>query len=405
MNHMSASKGQLRRVWTAVGLTAAFIALAVSPASSNHSLEHIEKRQRALEERDRFFAQRQGGLEETVAYLDRRATKVQGQVDALDAQLADLDAKIKVTEEELTEKQQRLTFVTDQLQDVQGDLVEQTDVFSARAVAIYKAGPGAYLDSFLSARTFSDFIDRAAYYEAALDSDADLLESIENLRDSTDIRRTLVEDAKNEVAEKKLSLEADRQAVASVRAERGAVLDIRKNLLNSKQEVLARVRGNRAQIAAIQTQLREDRNEITALLSGSISGDFPVGGGQLLWPADGPVTSGFGYRTHPIFGDTRFHSGIDIGAGYGAPVIASDAGSVVFVGAMSGYGNVIVVDHGGGLATTYNHLSGFYVSEGQGVGRGALIGAVGCTGYCTGPHLHFEVRVNGSPVDPMPYLQ
>ena len=99
------------------------------------------------------------------------------------------------------------------------------------------------------------------------------------------------------------------------------------------------------------------------------------------------------------------HTGIDIGASYGAPVISADAGTVAYVGAMSGYGNVVVIDHGGGLATTYNHLSAFGVSSGQTVGRGVYIANVGCTGYCTGPHLHFEVRINGSPVDPMPYLQ
>nr|MBA3431050.1 M23 family metallopeptidase [Actinomycetota bacterium] len=97
--------------------------------------------------------------------------------------------------------------------------------------------------------------------------------------------------------------------------------------------------------------------------------------------------------------------GVDIGAPYGAPVIAADTGVVAFAGEMSGYGNAIVVEHGGGLATTYNHLSSFSVGGGQGVSRGEVIGAVGCTGYCTGPHLHFEVRVGGSPVDPMPYLQ
>jgi murein DD-endopeptidase MepM/ murein hydrolase activator NlpD len=99
------------------------------------------------------------------------------------------------------------------------------------------------------------------------------------------------------------------------------------------------------------------------------------------------------------------HTGVDIGAPYGATVVAASTGVVAYVGSMSGYGNVVVVDHGGGVATTYNHLSGFAVSSGQRVSRGQAVASVGCTGYCTGPHLHFEVRVGGSPVDPMPYLQ
>jgi murein DD-endopeptidase MepM/ murein hydrolase activator NlpD len=116
------------------------------------------------------------------------------------------------------------------------------------------------------------------------------------------------------------------------------------------------------------------------------------------------VTSGFGYRIHPIFGTRRLHTGVDIGAPYGATVSACDSGTVAFAGVMSGYGNVIAIDHGGGFATTYNHLSGFAVQPGQSVSRGQSMGYVGCTGYCTGPHLHFEVRINGNPVDPMPYL-
>jgi murein DD-endopeptidase MepM/ murein hydrolase activator NlpD len=125
----------------------------------------------------------------------------------------------------------------------------------------------------------------------------------------------------------------------------------------------------------------------------------------LLWPAAGPITSGFGYRIHPIFGTRTLHTGIDIGAPYGAPVVAADSGTVIYAGTMSGYGNVVMVDHGGGISTLYGHLSAFSVGNGQSVGRGTRIASVGCTGYCTGPHLHFEVRINGTPVDPMPYLQ
>ena len=182
----------------------------------------------------------------------------------------------------------------------------------------------------------------------------------------------------------------------------------REAVLDEKESILHSIEKKKARFEALEDQLDAESNRIQSILNANASsatGPLPTGGGQFLWPAAGPLTSPYGWRTHPIFGDQRLHAGIDIGAPYGAPVIAADEGTVTYAGVMSGYGNVIVVDHGGGIATTYNHLSAFSVGSGQSVGRGSPIGAVGCTGYCTGPHLHFEVRVNGAPVDPMPYLQ
>jgi murein DD-endopeptidase MepM/ murein hydrolase activator NlpD len=127
--------------------------------------------------------------------------------------------------------------------------------------------------------------------------------------------------------------------------------------------------------------------------------------GKLLNPVPGaPITSGFGPRIHPIYGDARMHTGVDIGAGSGASIRAAGDGVVVTAGTMSGYGNTTIIDHGGGLATLYAHQSSIGVSGGQRVAAGQAIGRVGCTGSCTGPHLHFEVRVNGDPVNPVPYL-
>ncbi len=124
----------------------------------------------------------------------------------------------------------------------------------------------------------------------------------------------------------------------------------------------------------------------------------------LQWPANGPKTSDYGWRTHPIFGTRRFHAGIDIGAGYGSAVVAAGTGTIVFVGMKGGYGNTVIVDHGGGIATLYAHQSQLAVGSGESVRRGEVVGYVGSTGYSTGPHLHFEVRVNGTPVDPMGYF-
>ena len=130
--------------------------------------------------------------------------------------------------------------------------------------------------------------------------------------------------------------------------------------------------------------------------------------GRFLWPADGPLTSRFGMRFHPIFHEYRFHAGIDIGAGYGSRVSAAEAGTVVYAGAASGYGTLVVISHGTDngvdLSTAYAHMSALYVTEGQVVGRGQPVGAVGNEGNSTGPHLHFEVRRDGNPVDPLGYV-
>ncbi|MBC7373210.1 MAG: M23 family metallopeptidase [Frankiales bacterium] len=130
--------------------------------------------------------------------------------------------------------------------------------------------------------------------------------------------------------------------------------------------------------------------------------------GQMLWPAPGPLTSRYGWRTHPIYGDRRFHAGIDIGGGYGAQVSAADTGIVTYAGAAGGYGTLVVISHrtvnGKDLSTAYAHMSQLNVSEGQSVGRGDKVGEIGNEGNSTGPHLHFEVRLDGEPVDPLDYV-
>jgi murein DD-endopeptidase MepM/ murein hydrolase activator NlpD len=153
-------------------------------------------------------------------------------------------------------------------------------------------------------------------------------------------------------------------------------------------------------------QLEAESRSITRLLRSRQSGQvFQAGSGKkLAWPTTGRVTSGFGYRTHPIFGDVRFHFGIDIAAPTGQAVIASEAGEVIFVGVKSGYGLTVLIDHGNALATLYAHLSSTSVTTGSRIGRGTRVGGIGCTGYCTGPHVHYETRIKGDPVDPMQFF-
>jgi murein DD-endopeptidase MepM/ murein hydrolase activator NlpD len=394
-----------------VGLIAAALPATADPGDR---LDEIERRQDELNAKIDRAGERKGEILGKIRVVDAERAKVEDAVDDLDGELAGLNARISEVTARLTRTQRELAVLHSELESVLERLVGRTDIFTARAVAAYKAGPTAYLDGLVSADSFGDLIDRYSYYEAVLASDSELIEEIDVLRRTTEQKRAQVEDRERQIAADKRSLEADRTRIAAVRDERADALASLQATLSTKKQLLASVEARKSRYEQIQDQLDRESSRIQSLLTSesapapsapSASAAAPDSGGAFAWPAPGPVTSPFGYRVHPIFGDTRLHTGIDISAPYGATVIAAEDGGVVFVGVMSGYGNVVVIDHGGGIATTYNHLSAFSVSSGQQVSRSQPVAAVGCTGYCTGPHLHFEVRVNGTPVDPMPYLQ
>ncbi len=405
---MFGAKSGRRRALAGVVLFGA-LAAATLPAAAGprDRLERIEEKKARVQELRAELDDRRGNILGQIEVLDAKRQQVEAKVNMFDERLATLDAEISDVKVRLTEAQQKLALVTDELEEVLRDLEERTELFEERAVAAYVAGPTAYMESILSTESFSDLLALAEYHQAALDSDAELVGQIETLRDHTESRRTLIEDKQAEIISAKQLLESHRKEITMIRQKHAVVLAEREAYLDVKEGILAKVEQNQAELRELEAQLDADSDRLRSIITAQAStssGAAPSGTGQLLWPAAGPLTSAYGWRTHPIFGDQRLHTGIDIGAGYGSTVVAADAGVVTYVGVMSGYGNVIVVDHGGGLATTYNHLSSFSVGSGQSVGRGAPIGGVGCSGYCTGPHLHFEVRVNGAPADPMPYL-
>jgi murein DD-endopeptidase MepM/ murein hydrolase activator NlpD len=393
---------------TLVLLLLGLVGAALPAAADPHSeLDKNRSRQERVQKELERKSARASQLTSRVVVLDSERATVAAEVEKLNGKVAVIDTRIASVTKDLSRAQKEVVVLTGDLQKVLSKLESRTDVFTARAVAAYKAGPTAYLDSILTSESISELAERQAYYESALDSDSALVTEIQVLRDEIEIKRDRIIEEEERIAAAKRRLQSDRAEIAELRTARREVLAQQEAVLAQKSDLLSEVKRDKAKLARAEAQLEQDEQRILSIIQSgsSSSGPLPQGGGQLAWPAAGPVTSGYGYRTHPIFGDRRLHTGVDIGAPYGAPVVASANGRVVFAGTMSGYGNAIVVDHGKGLATTYNHLSGFSVGSGQQVSRGTPIGSVGCTGYCTGPHLHFEVRVNGTPTDPMPYLQ
>lgn len=334
-------------------------------------------------------------LNATVADLDRRRAPVQVALDGAQGRLDDLGARQLNAEA--------------QLSDAQGRLAEARQRLVDRAIAAYTGELGAarYADILLHVRSVRDLAAATAYVQNALDLQHDTVHRYEgleaqvaDLRDALDKDRDQARVERDVVAAKEQDLTDQRQAADGVR--RQAAAEVAK-----QNDLLAQLQARKGEFEAQITALQRQSDALATQLLGRQSGQalVPSGHGVLAVPTPGaPITSPFGPRVHPIYGDVRMHTGVDFGAGYGTPIHAAADGVVVSAGPLGGYGNATVVDHGNGLATLYAHQSSIIVTPGQSVQRGQVIGYVGCTGLCTGPHLHFEVRVRGTPVDPMQYL-
>ena len=334
-------------------------------------------------------------LDAAVADLDRQRVPVQAALDGAQGHLDDLGGRQLAAEAQLAETRGRLADARQRMVD--------------RALAAYTGESGAarYADLLLRIRSIRDLAAATAYVRSALDDDRAVVRKFEQLKSQTsDLRDTIDRDrgqaltARDVVASKEQDLSDRRQAEDDLRQQVAA--EVAK-----QNDVLGQLRARKAEFQAQIIALQRQSDSLAAQLRGRQAGQvlIPSGHGVLSVPIPGaPITSGFGPRVHPIYGDVRMHTGIDFGASSGTPIHAAADGVVVSAGPLGGYGNATVIDHGNGLATLYGHQSSIIVAPGQHVSRGQVIGYVGCTGLCTGPHLHFEVRVRGTPVDPMQYL-
>ncbi len=344
-------------------------------------------------------------------------TALADQILATDAVLDGLVADLRRAEDELAAVTTEAIATADRLAVVRTDLetryraLELTrvdlaatrDQVRARAVELYIGG-GRTGDNVLfnAADVTSVGIGReyAATVAAATERVVKRLESLE-------IQVSLQTD---KIAEQERAMAAD---LARLEEQRGRLEELAAEVEARKAEVERELAKQRQQLATVAHQVEHFESELAALereqarLQDLIRREQSSGGsapGAMVRPVAGPITSGFGYRVHPILGTRRLHTGIDMGGGYGAPIVAAADGRVILASYYGGYGNTVIIDHGGGTTTLYAHQSRLAVSNGASVGAGQTIGYVGSTGLSTGPHLHFEVRRNGSPVDPMAFI-
>lgn len=331
------------------------------------------------------------------------------QLHAIQIELDTATAELKQVQADRIRLDQDITKTEAELKAAQERLQSREKVFYKRVRDIYINGRLSYLDVVVGSKDFSDFANRMEMLKRILQADMELINTIKTERE--------------EIASKKAKLEADRAKVLELekvaqekqtiinqkKAERQAVLERAMNDRDTAERAYNELMASSASITAMLQQRAAERAAAAAAASQGGSGGgatttWVQGTGQLAAPVNAPITSDFGWRIHPIYGTSRLHAGTDFGVDEGTPVHAADGGVVVEAGWISGYGYTVIIDHGNGMSTLYAHNSDVAVSPGQTVSKGQVVSYSGNTGGSTGPHLHFEVRINGEPTDPMGYL-
>lgn len=335
---------------------------------------------------------------------------VSEQLRQIEEQLRQATAELGTIKEQRVAVENDITLNERQLAEAQKRLEGRESVFYKRVRDIYINGRLSYLDVVIGSKDFSDFANRLEVLKRIIDSDITLINEIKKERADIEAHKQKLEADRAKLVELEKAALAKQAEIEQKKAERNVVLQKAQNDRATAMQAIEELNASSAQVSAMLKERQAARAAAVAAAAAQSSGgqgasdNWVQGTGQLGWPVSGEITSPYGYRVHPIWGTTIYHSGIDIGVDEGTPVHAADGGVVVWSGWMGGYGYAVVIDHGNGLSTLYGHNSELAVDEGQSVAKGQVISYAGSTGNSTGPHVHFEVRVNGDPVDPMGYL-
>ncbi len=382
----------------AVAALVALLAIS-TPASAADLQSELDAKEAKLEK----IHARQGVLTTTISRYRERIERLTAEVAALRTQEAAVRARLNEKQAELDHAVAELDLAKKRLVAMRARLKRALVTLRERLVAIYETGTPDVLSVIVEAGGFDDLVNRTEYLNRINGMDEAIVTRVRDLRDR--VKRTVMRlrTVKERIEAARDAIAAEEQALASARA---AVEGRQAELVSARQQreqALAQISDHEDHVEGAVAEIQA---EIAAQLQSTSSAPLPAGpirygSGQLIWPVDGPVVSGFGPRWGSM------HEGIDIAVPAGTPIRAAASGTVVLLeseASSGGYGNFTCLDHGGGLQTCYAHQSSFAVGSGQSVSQGDIVGYVGCTGHCYGDHLHFEVRVNGAPTDPLGYL-
>jgi murein DD-endopeptidase MepM/ murein hydrolase activator NlpD len=340
-------------------------------------------------------------LTSDISAATTRINTLQSDITQLQAKQVRLEADLAAKREELAAIQEDLRRERLRLARLRERLAEARALLADRLVEIYKSDAPDVVTVVLESDGFRDLIERAEFMQRVSQDDARIIERVTNTKEDAAASEARLERLEKRAEEIARAIEGQVQEVVSVKTTLVSRRDSFQAVRADKAEMLASTRASRHELEEHVHSLEKEQSAILAQLQGSSSpaaGPVQQGSGGLIWPVSGPVTSGFGYRWG------RLHAGVDIPLPEGTPLRAAASGTVAIAGWVGGYGNYTCIQHSGSLSTCYGHQSSIGVSVGSQVSQGQVIGHSGNTGNSTGPHLHFEVRINGSPVDPLGYL-
>lgn len=343
---------------------------------------------------------RQQQIEKEQSRAQGQLRSLTNQADALEKQIQQLTSEIAWAEQDLAKKEAAYAKAQDDVKKVQKEVEDKEEELESRQEAlrkrvktIYEEGELSYLEVLFQSTDISDFISRMEYMSYLVENDQTLL---------ADIRVQ-----KKQLDEKKKELTARMDEAKQLKEQAVAANSYLNNKKAQKEVALVENEKYQEQLLVQIEKLEKDSKALEEKIRQLQAQNTGINGHIGIWPTPGYwyITSPFGYRVHPITRQYKLHTGVDIGAPYGAKIAAAGAGIVIFSGWYGAYGNAVIIDHGNGLSTLHGHMSSRAVKYGQSVVPGQTIGYVGSTGWSTGAHLHFEVRKNGSPINPMQFYK
>lgn len=323
---------------------------------------------------------------------EKERQKTLNELNSLNRSMETASRAINDLDTQLSMAQQHIEKIIAEISQKEADVDGRTKILEDRLTQIYIQGDVNFLEVLLQSTSLADFLNRFELFKSIAKNDSELLKDLEEERKILNDKKKNLENKKNDLDQLKSTQEKKKNQLQ--------IASVQHKQLVSKIEQQKEV--YKKMLDDLEEQSRIIGNEILKLQSKD--GNSP---GWLQWPTPGQyrITSPYGWRNHPILKERRFHTGVDIAAPYGSDAVAAADGKVIFTGARGGYGNTIIVDHGGGMATMYPHLSRYLVKVGDIVKRNQAIGKIGTSGWSTGPHIHFEVRIDGNHTNPMPYLK